>query len=372
MRPFFALPGCRTGTEQFRIAIVVATLAATGCASGPQSATLPPETVTIMSFNVQNLFDTVHDAGKDDFTYLPAAAKDTDAHRARCAVIEVEKWRRQCLDWDWNEAIVDKKMQALAGTVLSVGNGRGPDILVLQEVENLAILERWRETSLAAAGYRPAVLVEGNDARGIDVAFLSRLPLVGAPELHALGFDYVDEDRVRDTRGILEATFALPGGVPLTGFAVHFPAPYHPTTMREQAYAALRELQSALPPDRLAFAAGDFNTTSREDRDASMLDRWARSTWYPAHDDGCGDCRGTYYYAPADDWSFLDMILLSPSMRPDGGAAWRLERGSVTVPTGYAPHVTAAGTPNAFELPDGDGVSDHWPIALRLERAAAP
>ncbi|MCO4755188.1 MAG: hypothetical protein KC478_11955, partial [Bacteriovoracaceae bacterium] len=33
------------------------------------------KTVTLMSYNVQNLFDTTHDAGKDDYTYLPYKLK---------------------------------------------------------------------------------------------------------------------------------------------------------------------------------------------------------------------------------------------------------------------------------------------------------
>ena len=56
----------------------------------------PAPAVTIMTFNVENLFDTQHDEGKDDYTYLPLRAKDNAAHRARCARIERERWRRQC------------------------------------------------------------------------------------------------------------------------------------------------------------------------------------------------------------------------------------------------------------------------------------
>src|SRR5690606_30900931 len=115
------------------------------------------------------------------------------------------------------------------------------------EVENLGVLERLRTGYLADAGYRPAILVEGDDDRGIDVAFLTRLPVSGRPKLHRIPFDGADPGRVADTRGILEATFVLPDGSLLTGFAVHFPAPFHPTDMRVAAYEFLAKLAAALP-----------------------------------------------------------------------------------------------------------------------------
>ena len=70
---------------------------------------------------------------------------------------------------------------SLADTIRQVNGGRGADIIALQEVENVAILERLRTEYLADLGYLPAILVEGTDTRGIDVAFLSRLPLAGEP-----------------------------------------------------------------------------------------------------------------------------------------------------------------------------------------------
>ncbi|MCH2100039.1 MAG: hypothetical protein MK142_16780, partial [Pseudomonadales bacterium] len=43
------------------------------------------EPIRIMTFNVENLFDTTHDEGKNDETYLPLSVKQSDAHRAKCA-----------------------------------------------------------------------------------------------------------------------------------------------------------------------------------------------------------------------------------------------------------------------------------------------
>jgi endonuclease/exonuclease/phosphatase family metal-dependent hydrolase len=320
-----------------------------------------------MTFNVENLFDNDDDAGKDDRTYFALEEKQSAEHKAACARIAVERWRDQCLYWDWNDAVIERKLEVVAAAILQVNDGAGADIIALQEVENLSILERLRTEHLSVAGYLPAILIEGHDIRGIDVAFLSKLPLAGAPILHKISFSPQFEDRVGDTRGILQADFALPNGETLTGFSVHFPAPFHPTEMREAAYRHLSELKAALPADRSSFAAGDFNTTAAEDRSKDMLGRLARPDWTVAHEQGCRDCKGTQYYAPDDSWSFLDMILWSPASERGENATINLRNTSVHIANGTADQVLEDGTPARFSLPDGTGVSDHWPLVVTVE-----
>ncbi len=349
---------------------IAVVLALSACRETVPPAATPAQSLTIMTYNVENLFDNLDDPGKDDGTYFALADKQNEAHRTACARIEVPHWREQCLEWDWNDAIIDRKLRVIADAILQIGDGRGADIIALQEVENIHILERLRTDYLAHAGYLPALLVEGRDLRGIDVAFLSRLPVVGTPTLHAVAFEGVAEERVRDTRGILQADFRLPDGSLLTGFAVHFPAPFHPTEMREMAYRHLSGLLAALPADRPAFAAGDFNTTSNEDADKDLLGRLVRPEWTIAHEVGCADCPGTSYYARDASWSFLDMILWSPSRAASdnrgAGATWEIRADSVQLVNKTAAQVTDDGTPARFNLPEGSGVSDHWPLVLSI------
>ena len=321
-----------------------------------------PETVTIMSFNVQNLFDNVDDPGKSDETFLPLSAKQTDAHKAECAKIAVKSWRDECLYLDWSDAAIDHKLTVLAETIQQIDDGRGPDIIAFEEVENAAILDRLSLDYLPDSDYGPSILIEGDDARGIDVGFLSRLPLTEAPILHPILFpDH--PDRQGDTRGILEATFKLPDGSELTGFAVHFPAPFHPTDMRVRAYQALDQLRKGLPDDRYVFAAGDFNTTSTEDAREHLLDRYVRPVWIVSND-LCAGCRGTYYYARDDNWSFLDMILFSPARGEK--ATWHMRAGSVRVANQFPAQVAPDGTPAHFDAAAGTGVSDHWPLVAEI------
>ncbi len=342
-----------------------------GCAAGNQQPATDFDrpgaiSVTVMTFNVENLFDNDDDPAKDDKAYLPIEAKQNQGHIEECNRIDVPRWRDECLDLDWDDATLNHKLTVIAESIRQVGNGRGADIIALQEVENLAVLERLRRDYLADLDYLPAVLIEGTDSRGIDVAFLSRLPLAGAPALHPLtlaGF----QDRQGDTRGVLQADFLLPNGAVLTGFSVHFPAPFHPTAMRIAAYEHLNRLLAALPEAHHAFAAGDFNTTSREDAERKLLDRYARPDWTVAHDLGCGPCKGTHYYARDDSWSFLDMLLFAPGRGADTTA--RIRADSVQIANKIPAQVTIDNTPRRFDAAGRRGVSDHWPMIATIEVA---
>lgn len=318
--------------------------------------------ITVMTFNVQNLFDTDDDPGKNDETYLPLAAKRNDEHIALCNTIEVDSWRALCLDLDWSPEALEHKLTVLAATIRQVPGGA--DIITLQEVENVAILERLRSEHLADLGYLPPILIEGSDLRGIDVAILSRLPLAEPATLHPLRLPEFPE-REGDTRGVLQASFALPDGDRLTAFSVHFPAPFHPTEMRISAYEHLTSLLDALPDNHHAFAAGDFNTTSAEDAEKGMLDRFARPHWTLAHDIGCDDCQGSYYYAVDQTWSFLDMILFAPAR---GGKTTAQIRGdSVVIANAFRAQRTESGTPQRYLSDNRVGVSDHWPMVATIE-----
>ena len=320
--------------------------------------------VTIMSFNAQNLFDNVDDPGKDDKAYLPLAAKQNDEHIESCNEIPVESWRNECLYLDWSDAAVDHKLGVLAATIRQVNEGQGADVIALQEVENVAILERLRKEHLDGLGYLPAILVEGTDTRGIDVAFLSKLPIKGEPQLHPLRMTGFAE-RQGDTRGVLQADFKLPDGSVLTGFSVHFPAPFHPTSMRVAAYEHLAALRDALPDDHHVFAAGDFNTSSTEDARENMLDIYARPDWTVVHDLGCGDCKGTYYYGRDGTWSFLDMILFSPARSENTTS--RVRADSVEISNRVPAQVSPDGVPQRYRSAEKTGVSDHWPIVATIE-----
>ena len=307
---------------------------------------------SVMTYNVENLFDTLDDPKKDDLTFLPLSAKKNPKHIAECNKIEVEKWKDQCLNFDWSEKALSSKLHQLSLVIRSSGvDGRGADLLMLQEVENESVLKRLRDEYLSDLGYKTLLLIEGNDKRGIDVAFLSRFDVIGAPKLHQIPFKKTDQKRVQDTRGILEANFRLPDNSTLTAYAVHFPAPFHPSHMRRDAFEHLNKISSKLPKERLFVAGGDFNLTAEEDQSEKVLETHMLKKWEVAHRNGCKKCLGTNYFAPKKSWSFLDMIFYSKSFER---SPWQM--GDVRIINSIPSQKNKAGEP--------DGISDHWPLQV--------
>jgi len=346
-----------------RYILLFSALGLTACATQTPAVT----SITVMTFNVENLFDNLDDPDKDDKAYLPLSAKQGAAHISACNEISFQSFRDECLYLDWTDAAVEQKLAVLADTIRQVNGGKGADIIAMQEVENASILNRLRDEKLADLGYLPAVLVEGTDLRGIDVAILSKFPLADPASLHPLLLPEFP-DRAGDTRGVLQADFRLPDGSLLTAFSVHFPAPFHPTAMRVAAYEHLNALLQALPADHHAFAAGDFNTTSLEDAREGLLDAYVRPYWTVAHDLGCGDCKGSYFYRGDNSWSFLDMILFAEARGAETTA--RIRGDSVQIANRYERQVSESGTPARFDADGSTGVSDHWPIVTTIELTA--
>lgn len=100
--------------------------------------------ISIMTFNVQNLFDNTHDDRKNDHTFLPISQKSGDDVKRQCGYLH-GKNKRECLSLDWSDSVLRTKLERVAATIQQIGDGLGPDILLLQEVENYGILERPRK-----------------------------------------------------------------------------------------------------------------------------------------------------------------------------------------------------------------------------------
>ena len=101
-------------------------------------------------YNVENLFNTTHDQGKNDYEYLPDGANE------------------------WTRDKYAKKLSNLARVIADMReeNGVWHTVLGLAEVENREVVEDLvKEPAIAKAGYK-IVHYESPDRRGIDVALL--------------------------------------------------------------------------------------------------------------------------------------------------------------------------------------------------------
>ena len=144
------------------LAALVLLLPATGCAKKKDKHHI------IGFYNLENLFDTVHDQGKNDYEYLPDGANE------------------------WTPEKYAVKLQNMARVIADMqkDNGMWHTVLGVAEIENRRVLEDLvKQPAIAAANYR-IVQIEGPDRRGIDCALLydpSRMKVV---ETESLPFDF--------------------------------------------------------------------------------------------------------------------------------------------------------------------------------------
>ena len=331
--------------------------------------------VSLMTWNVENLFDTEHDAGKQDFAYLPLSVKRAHPeYLASCAKIEVRAWRKECEENDWTPALLDEKLKRLSAVIKQIDQGRGPDILMLNEVENIAVIEQLN-ARLDQSGYQTRVLIEGQDERGIDTAVLSRLAQWDSARLHTVPYQALGNDdpaRVSKTRGILEVRLLLPDGQKAAIFSLHLPSGGAPGYLRQQAVAYLAQLKSELPSDVLPIVGGDFNINAGEEKQNGYIAKDLASTWAVTQFIGCNDCKGSYYYHTKREWSFFDMLLFPKQMTTAGGFnGWQVDPASIRLANRSPYQVNRWGSPARFDSArHAEGVSDHWPLYAEIFRPA--
>jgi endonuclease/exonuclease/phosphatase family metal-dependent hydrolase len=307
--------------------------------------------ISLMTYNVENLFDTKDDMGKDDKAFLPASFKKNAYHKGHCRGIEVKKWRDECLYLDWSEAAKTKKISNIAKVVSSY-DFDGADIVAFQEIENINVLKDLFK-ALKPFGYLDFVLLEGKDYRGIDSAIISKFPIKQS-KLHFIKFS--SGFPTKDTRPILEAQINLSGKI-LRVYSVHFPAPFLNSVMRNDAFIHLESLLNS--HDDPAIAMGDFNVTSEEETELGTFKEQSK-IWYVSHQQGCKECAGTYYYKPKDDWSFLDAILVSK------GRGVSFNTNSIDVLINQSNAFRDSSKPKGFDAVSMEGVSDHFPVIAKV------
>ena len=309
------------------------------------------ESISIMSINAQNLFDTIDDKGKDDKAFLPIELKQSKEHKNSCNSITVKRWRMECFFQDWDEETKNTKLNNLLEVIVSY-DSNGADVIGLQEIENMNILEQLYNL-LEPYGYKDFYLLENTDKRGVDTAFISKYK-ISNPKLHYVNFS--PEFETIDTRPIFEVDININGKV-LKFYNLHFPSNWHPVQMRIESFEKLKELISTHKDPSIAL--GDFNVNSKDDKQLSIYKN-QEDYWKVAHREGCRSCKGTYYYGRGKSWDFLDTIMISKN------------RGVEFVTDSIDVHKTSfnvykdTGRPRWFDSDSKQGVSDHFPIVTKI------
>jgi endonuclease/exonuclease/phosphatase family metal-dependent hydrolase len=343
------------------------------------------QSVTIMSFNAENLFDASDDLeNPGENLYLPLALKQKRGrlHDIACDAYYggYPDFLKQCKTLDWNEQVYARKLQRLAEVIGAVMPR--PDVIVLQEVENRQVLEDLVSRHLTGDGYLVIQLdtSEKLHNRGIDVGILSRLDLAAAPTAYRVDFGDDGERCGFAVRDILAAPLKLPDGETLYVFGVHFSPGAQRLPCRLHAFRKLNNLASALPLGSLAVAAGDFNFNCVDAVSDAVVELLREGAWYasPLFTHGCSLAGSFRDYAvqinKAGQWSFLDMILVSPTLNPAMPTSrnWFADLGSFSTVVVHPEQVGVDAEnrgyvfPQWFQPTTGHGVSDHFPVTIRL------
>lgn len=320
--------------------------------------TKAPDEISVMTFNVENLFDDVDDPGVNDETYLPLSLKKNAEHKKKCAAVTNRFYQTQCFEQDWNDEVIDAKLGNLAKIILQVEDGTGPDILILQEVENLNILQRLNKEKLQKARYGTIALVPGFDERGINVAVLSRLPLSGKSVIHQIPFA-APHDKMK-TRGILEVPLRTLFKRDLVIFVSHFPSQSNPTVTRKNAHEFLLELMNR-HPQKMIIAGGDLNTTKKEDAENQYFKNIYSAKYDISHVYGCKSCPGTHNYR--GNWDFLDVLIFPKDASARG---FEMSAEHIDVLRYQKEFLYKGELPRRFNPEELTGAADHFPLYMKF------
>jgi endonuclease/exonuclease/phosphatase family metal-dependent hydrolase len=342
-------------------------------------------TVSLMTYNVENLFDA-HDDGiwQGDPTFLPKEIKRgwdqlaEDEHPCRSK----SKFRRfLCETLDWSQGKYEARLKKVAKVLL--GYNGGADIIVLQELENKRVIRDLWYNHLRWRGYRFPIHFESPSSRGIDVGIISRFPTSEAPKAHNVDLSDLDP---RPTRYVVEATFKVSAYQQLRVAANHWPSQAHTVYTRRRAASVVEKIAVKSRDEGIPFVAlGDFNTLPNKEPNAianNIADNNIYSNARPLVDlqsylggypNFFGD--GSHFYN--GEWSPLDRMLVSKDLF-NNGSHMRVSLRSFGV---YAPSYLLTSKyvedeetgethmevfPNRYDFLTGEGYSDHMPVVLKL------
>ncbi len=349
-----------------------------GCGTGSHPSLRRDHSFTVATYNVENLYDTTHDSKHPNPVYMPLSEKkESSTHRAACAKLISAFFKEQCLQLDWSEDKLKLKMKRIANTVFAMGDN-GPDVLILQDVENRKVLKRLNEDFLSAAGYHTAVLLEEANGKELQLAVLSKLPQDGPAVLHEIPFAPDPSEahwRVPDCNGILEVPLQLPNGERMIVFDFHFPTGNSKVQERQDAALFLNSLKAQKNKTTVIVAGGDSQVSSQEEARTHIQKQILASEWATSLR-GCKDCEGTEL--KQNTWSFSDLLLFSPSIDTDGTAPYVVAESSLQIFKKGIYQLHPDQTPASFEgtdegLVEGTdkgsvavGVSSHLPVLTEI------
>ena len=266
--------------------------------------------VPVAFYNLENLFDTIHDVimdsvdgelvkieDKNDYEYLPDGANQWNS---------MKYWSKQ-----------HNMAYALSQLAIDV-QPNGPAIIGVSEIENRRVLEDLvNQPELKDRGYK-IIHEEGLDRRGVDCAFLYNPRMFKYLRHKLIPYIYPNNDTTHATRGFLLATGTILKEE-VNVIVNHWPSRFSGSFYRELAGKQVRAIVDSLyrqNPDARIIIMGDMNDDPDNKSMAEALgakrnikDCEPQDLWNPWWDHLRKRGVGTLKYDGA--WNLFDQIVFS-------------------------------------------------------------
>jgi hypothetical protein len=252
-------------------------------------------------YNLENLFDTCHDEGHNDYEYLPDGKNK------------------------WSGLKYKHKLRNMARVLAEMGTDKLPSVgcaaIGVSEVENAKCMEDLcNQEVLKKRGYK-FVHVEGPDYRGVDCAMIYNPRLFSVENVTLMPYVYtLPQDSMRNTRGFLTVSGKL-ADEHVAVIVNHLPSRGAGSFYREEGGRQLRLVKDSLlrvDPDFKIIIMGDMNDDPQDKSMAESLGAHRKmkdvekgGLWNPWWDTLVNGT-GTLMYD--GKWNLFDQIILSQSL----------------------------------------------------------
>ena len=306
---------------------------------------------TVLSYNVENLFDTVDDPKVPDEEFLPSSEKK------------------------WTHDRYQKKLDDLAKVISGVNPKDAPEIVGLVEVENRQVLEDLISTPALKSHQYGIIHEESPDYRGIDVAMIYRRDAFTEIMHETLPVVFADDPEFK-TRDILHVVGKIRNNT-IHVFVNHWPSRIGGEDKTEpKRILAARVLKQKV--DKLMAAdprvhiviMGDMNdepanVSLLETLGAKSPETGAKLVNLMMPDDKKNE--GTYFFS--GNWNMLDNIVVSGEMITGNKVKIENRKGEIYRDEWMIfTNRNGARTPNRTYVSNKytGGVSDHFPVYFKM------
>lgn len=191
-------------------------------------------------YNLENLFDTCHDEGKNDWEFLPDGT------------------------YHWTKVKYEHKLANMARVICELGTDKlpyGASIIGVSEIENSKALDDlMAQPKMKKRGFR-YVHIEGPDKRGVDCALIYNPRAFQVSKVFNKDYVYENGDTVRRTRPFFCVQGKL-AGENVTVIVCHWPSRSAEGIFREYGGRQVRALTDSIEeadPSQHIIVMGDMN-----------------------------------------------------------------------------------------------------------------